>query len=280
MKLQTTDLIDLKKYPINKSNQQKRKLLKQIHADLEKNGCAVLKNFLTTKAIKLITIEANKVSHLGHRSFNKTNPYFTKDDISLPKDDPRRQFYKRSNNFISADNFSKKSTLRTIFDFPYFDSFIKYCVRGENFYRYADPLADVIINMAEEGNGFPWHFDTNDFTVTIAIQNAENGGEFQYVPKIRNKDENFEEVKKVLNGSSKKIISIELQPGDLQIFFGRNSIHRVAPLIGKKPRYVAIFSYVGEPGMIGSPERTKQLYGKTLPIHHSQSILRKDGLID
>ena len=77
-----------------------------------------------------------------------------------------------------------------------------------------------------------------------------------------------------------KIISIELQPGDLQIFFGRNSIHRVAPLIGKKPRYVAIFSYVGEPGMIGSPERTKQLYGKTLPIHHSQSILRKDGLID
>ena len=280
MKLQTTDLIDLKKYPINKSNQQKRKLLKQIHADLEKNGCAVLKNFLTTKAIKLITREANKVSHLGHRSFNKTNPYFTKDDISLPKDDPRRQFYKRSNNFISADNFPKNSTLRTIFDFPYFDNFIKYCVRKENFYRYADPLADVIINMAEEGNGFPWHFDTNDFTVTIAIQNAENGGEFEYVPKIRNKDENFEEVKKVLNGSSKKIISIELQPGDLQIFFGRNSIHRVAPLIGKKPRYVAIFSYVGEPGMIGSPERTKQLYGKTLPIHHSQSILRKDGLID
>ena len=280
MKLQTTDLIDLKKYPINKSNQQKRKLLKQIHTDLEKNGCAVLKNFLTIKAIKLITREANKVSHLGHRSFNKTNPYFTKDDISLPKDDPRRQFYKRSNNFISADNFPKNSTLRTIFDFPYFDSFIKYCVREENFYRYADPLADVIINMAEEGNGFPWHFDTNDFTVTIAIQNAENGGEFEYVPKIRNKDENFEEVKKVLNGSSKKIISIELQPGDLQIFFGRNSIHRVAPLIGKKPRYVAIFSYVGEPGMIGSPERTKQLYGKTLPIHHSQSILRKDGLID
>ncbi len=280
MKLQTTDLIDLKKYPINKSNQQKRKLLKQIHADLEKNGCTVLKNFLTIKAIKFITREANKVSHLGHRSFNKTNPYFTKDDISLPKDDPRRQFYKRSNNFISADNFSKNSTLRTIFDFPYFDSFIKYCVREESFYRYADPLADVIINMAEEGNGFPWHFDTNDFTVTIAIQNAENGGEFQYVPKIRNKDENFEEVKKVLNGSSKKIISIELQPGDLQIFFGRNSIHRVAPLIGKKPRYVAIFSYVGEPGMIGSPERTKQLYGKTLPIHHSQSILRKDGLID
>ena len=32
--------------------------------------------------------------------------------------------------------------------------------------------------------------------------------------------------------------------------------------MGKKPRYVAIFSYVEEPRMVGSPERTKQLYGK------------------
>ena len=53
MKLQTTDLIDLKKYPINKSNQQKRKLLKQIHTDLEKNGCAVLKNFFDNKSYKI-----------------------------------------------------------------------------------------------------------------------------------------------------------------------------------------------------------------------------------
>ena len=102
---------------------KKRKLLKNIHAELENDGCAILKKFLTQKAIKLITAEANKVSHLGHRSFNKTNPYFTKDDINLPKDDPRRQFYKRSNNFISADNFTKTSTLRKIFDFPYFDNF-------------------------------------------------------------------------------------------------------------------------------------------------------------
>ena len=280
MKLQTTDLIDLNKYPINKDNPNKRKLLKNIHSELENDGCAILKNFLTQKAIKLITAEANKVSHLGHRSFNKTNPYFTKDDINLPKDDPRRQFYERSNNFISADNFKKTSTLRKIFDFPYFDNFIRDCVRVESFYRYADPLADVIINMAEEGNGFPWHFDTNNFTVTIAIQNAENGGEFQYSPNIRDIDENFDEVKKVLNGTSNKIVSLNLQPGDLQIFFGRNSLHRVAPLMGKKPRYVAIFSYVEEPRMVGSPERTKQLYGKTLPIHHSQSGQRKDGLID
>ena len=66
---------------------------------------------------------------------------------------------------------------------------------------------------------------------------------------------------------------------DLQIFFA--GIHlQSSSFNGKEPRYVAIFSYVEEPRMVGSPERTKQLYGKTLPIHHSQSGQRKDGLID
>ena len=52
--------------------------------------------------------------------------------------------------------------------------------------------------MAEEGNGFPWHFDTNNFTVTLAIQNAETGGAFEYAPRIREGDENFAEVSRVL----------------------------------------------------------------------------------
>ena len=46
--------------------------------------------------------------------------------------------------------------------------------------------------MAEEENGFPWHFDTNNFTVTLALQNADAGGEFEYVPAIRKDGENFQ----------------------------------------------------------------------------------------
>ena len=34
------------------------------------------------------------------------------------------------------------------------------------------------------------------------------------------------------------------------------------PLSGQRRRYVAIFSYVEEPGMVGSPARTRQLYGR------------------
>ncbi len=75
--------------------------------------------------------------------------------------------------------------------------------------------------MADEGNGFPWHFDTNNYTVTLAIQNADEGGDFEYAANIRKGSENFDEVQKVLDGTSDKISSLKLEPGDLQIFKGR-----------------------------------------------------------
>jgi predicted 2-oxoglutarate/Fe(II)-dependent dioxygenase YbiX len=134
--------------------------------------------------------------------------------------------------------------------------------------------------MAEEGNGFPWHFDTNNFTVTLAIQNAESGGAFEYAPNIRAGGENFEEVSRVLAGTSNKVKTLNLEPGDLQLFRGRYSLHRVAPLTGNRPRYVAIFSYVDQPDMVGAPERTKQLYGKVLPIHYERAGLRADAYLD
>ena len=254
-----------------------------IDMQLNRPGHAVgslFKNDLHLVGAMIVVKQLDRLADQGHRSFNKTNVYFTQDDPSLPEDDPRRQFYDRSNTFIPADNFAKDGPLRVIHDAPGFDGFIQDCLQEENFYRYADPLADAIVNMAEGGNGFPWQFDTNNFTVTLAIQNAESGGAFEYAAGIRAGGENFDEVTKVLNGTSDKVTVLELQPGDLQLFRGRYSLHRVAPLRGARRRYVAILSYVEEPGMVGAPERTRQLYGRTLPIHHERAGQRADTYLD
>ena len=280
MSYDARDLIDLDRYPIDRPGPELDLLLDHVRAELEHDGCVVLKGFVSPQGVELLRQEADGVNDQGHRSFNRTNPYFTQDDPSLPKHDPRRAFYDRSNNFISADNFDSAGPLRTIHDFPAFDPFIQACLQQQKFYRYADPLADVIINMAEEGEGFPWHFDTNNFTVTLAIQNAESGGAFEYAPNIRSDGENFGEVRRVLDETSERVVSLNLEPGDLQLFKGRYSLHRVAPLKGPTPRYVAIFSYVEEPDMVGAPERVRQLYGKVLPIHYERAGLRADEFID
>jgi hypothetical protein len=280
MSERSSELIDYARYPIDREGKPKDELLARIRSDLARDGCAVVKQFLTSKGIAALVSEADRVASKGHRSFNRTNVYFSKDDPSLPEDDPRRQFFDRSNSFVPADNLPKDGPLRTIHDSPGFDRFIQDCLQEKAFHRYADPLADVIINVAEEGNGFPWHFDTNNFTVTLCIQNADEGGAFEYAPGIREGDENFAEVSRVLNGTSDKVQVLHLEPGDLQIFRGRYSLHRVAPLRGPRRRYVAIFSYVEEPNMVGAPERTKQLYGRTLPIHHERAGQRADAYLD
>jgi len=274
------ELIELETYSIHREGVTLDAVVARVRADLARDGCAVIRSFLTPRAIALLTRETDGVAARGHRSFNRTNVYFTADDPGLPDDDPRRRFFERSNTFIAADNFAPGGPLRCIHDAPGFDRFIQDCLQEERFFRYADPLADVIVNMAEEGNGFPWHFDTNNFTVTLAIQNAEEGGDFEYAPGIRARDENFAEVARVLDGTSDRVRTLRLNPGDLQLFRGRYSLHRVAPLRGPVRRYVAIFSYVEEPGMVGAPERTRQLYGRVLPIHLERAGLRADAYID
>ena len=283
MPLLAEDLINYDRYPIATHGPLRDTVLKSVQKDLDDRGCAVLPGFLKPTGIAEAVAEADRVADQGHRSFSRTNAYFTADDPNLPESDPRRRFFERSNAFIPADNFHPAGALRTIFDSEGFDDFIRECLQEpqDRFFRYADPLADVIVNAADEGNGFPWHFDTNSFTVTLALQNADRGGAFEYAPMIRDsQNEHFDEVTKVLDGRSDRVFSLQLEPGDLQLFKGRYSLHRVAPLQGPTPRYVAIFSYVEAPGMVGSVERTQQLYGRTLPIHHERAGQRGDALID
>ena len=274
--------LNLNDYPVNQPGKKLDLIINKARKELKNDGCAILRGFLSNEGVKELTKEADAAAKYAHHSSTLTNAYFTEDDPSLPKSHPKRQFFERSNAFIPADKFLKSGALRNIFDQEGFDEFIRACLNEpkDKFFRYADPLADAIVNVSSEGNGFPWHFDTNNYTVTLAIQNATEGGEFEYAPMIRQKDENFAEVSRVLKNKSKMVKSIVLQPGDLQLFKGRYSLHRVAPLKGTVPRYVAILSYVEKENMVGSVERTKQLYGRVLPVHYERAGQRADNFID
>ena len=275
------EFVDTARYPVDVPGAARDALIARLHAELGDVGCAVLKGFVRPERIAALVAECDRVAPHGHRNFNRTNAYFTQDHPELPASHPLRRFYDRSNAFVPADNFGADSIIRGIYEWPAFAPFIQAALGEARFFRYADPLADVIVNLAEAGGGFPWHFDTNNYTVTLAIQNAESGGDFQYSPHLRSAtDENYAGVERVLDGDPALIRTLVLEPGDLQIFKGRYSLHRVMPLAGARVRYVAIFSFVAEPGMVGSPERTRQLYGRVLPVHLERAGLRADALVD
>ncbi|MGR3623961.1 HalD/BesD family halogenase [Pseudophaeobacter sp.] len=279
-----SDVVDLGRYPIDLPQSPAfERLLADLRRDLAEDGCAILPGFANAQGVAALVKEAEQLSCFAHLSTSRTNAYFSKDDPSLPFEHPVRQFYDRSNGFIPADRFGPNSPLRRLYEAAEFMPFIRAALEEpeHRFFRYDDPLADVIINMVEEGEGFPWHFDTNTYTVTLAIQNPEEGGIFEYAPNLRSaRDENFGGVARVLAGQNPQVRSIDLQPGDLQIFRSRHSLHRVTAMRGARRRYVGIFSFVETKGMCGGVERTRQLYGRVLPRHHQRAGLRGDGLKD
>jgi len=281
MSIDAAHYIDTERYPIAESGAARDELIAGLRSALDRDGCAVLHGFVRPERLPELVAECDRVAQFGHRNFTRTNPYFTADRPELPSTHPLRRFYDRSNAFVPADHFGDGSILRAIYEWPAFAPFVQAALGETDFHRYADPLADVIVNLAEEGGGFPWHFDTNNYTVTLAIQNADHGGDFEFSPNLRTPtDENYTGVEAVLDGDADLIRTLHLQPGDLQIFKGRYSLHRVTPLAGATPRYVAIFSYVEVEGMVGSPDRTLELYGRILPVHLERAGLRNDALID
>lgn len=51
-------------------------------------------------------------------------------------------------------------------------------------------------------------------------------------------------------------------PGTLNVFRGKNTAHRVKPIVGSHDRVVAVFSYDERPGMTFSAEERLGFYGR------------------
>ncbi len=133
----------------------------------------------------------------------------------------------------------------------------------------------------KERHYFPWHFDGNEFTVSILIQKAKEGVLFEFVPDIRKPgDENLESVKSILKGRRDRVRSLKLKPGYMQLFKGRYSLHRETRVHGKLNRIIALPSYTNHPRMMNRPEHSIQVYGKSLSIQYECENILSDNLID
>ena len=62
-------------------------------------------------------------------------------------------------------------------------------------YPYADPLGALNLAVMTDGDQLQWHFDQTDFVVSLAIQDADVGGDFEVAPQIRTADdEHYDDV--------------------------------------------------------------------------------------
>jgi len=276
-------IVDIKNYPIQDLNSPTiKKIIKKCKNELDEFSCSTIPNFILSKSIKIMNAELEKQLHKVYMSKESINPYLnSKDETSLEKDHPKRIFSKRDNGYLNSDLFEKGSEMKFLYEQEELLKFVSACVGVSPIYRWADPLACHAYNVMKPGGILPWHFDSCEFTLSILIQKPEKGGVFEYCPNIREPgNENFEEVKNVLDGDRKRVRQLKLEAGDLQIFKGRFTLHRVTKIEGSRSRYLCIPAYVLDPWRVNTPEHSRAIYGKVLPIHHERNIERADGLAD
>ena len=130
-------------------------------------------------------------------------------------------------------------------------------------YQLADPVMGCTSTVMFEGDTHGWHFDKNDFVVSILLQAPEAGGTFDFAPNIRDDgDENYAAVADVLNGKSPARRSVSVAAGTLLLFCGRRALHCVPPVIGKTPRVIALFSYDRSAGVRYGPDVYQRAVGR------------------
>ncbi|MDB3949406.1 hypothetical protein N9402_01950 [Candidatus Pelagibacter sp.] len=276
-------IVDLEKYPIQNLRSQKiKELISKCKNDLDQFSCSTIPNFILPQSLKIMNEEVKSKIDKVYMSNKNINSYlYSKDDASLPKNHPKRIFMERDNGYLNSDLFEKNSEMKFLYEQEELLNFISACLGVSPIYRWADPLACHAYNVMKPEGVLPWHFDSCEFTLSLMIQKPEKGGIFEYCPFIREPgNENFDEVKKVLDGDRSRVRQLKLEPGDLQIFKGRFTLHRVTKIEGNKPRYLCIPAYVLDPWRVNTPEHSEAIYGKVLPIHIERNKPRSDGLTD
>ncbi len=275
-------IIDHARYPIDQPDDPRyATVVAEVRASLADDGCAVIRGFFSPAGLAALLDEAVSRAPQAHYSARKAcNVYLNDGDPEYPADHPLNVFIPRSNGFITADLFGDETAARRLYYWEPLKRFLADCLGKQELFIYEDPVSNMIVNVGRSGQQFNWHFDTNEFTITMLLRAASTGGYFEYVPNLRSADdERYDEVKRVLDGDRGRVRRLELHAGDLQFFLGRYSLHQVTENTGADDRLLLIMSFAEKPGMIGSRARVQDLYGKITDAHRRARV-RGDGLVD
>jgi hypothetical protein len=264
-RLSPRDLIDIARYPVDDlDSDQGSALIDRCRRDLAASGSCQLQGFLTDDAVTQLTREALALGHLGVRKEGTHNVYFEDIDPTLPEDDARRIMQRSSQSTVAYDLIPPDSGIRALYEWDPLLRFVGTALEKAPFYRQEDPLGALNLVYYEEGDELGWHFDRAEFVVTLMLQPAASGGDFEYIPNLRNEtEENYPRVRRLLKGDTADVIHLPSSAGTLAFFRGRHSIHRVTPIEGGVLRTNAVLSFADRPGTRLN-ELTQQLfYGRT-----------------
>jgi hypothetical protein len=262
------ELVDLDRCPLDEPGSDRyQALVEGARRQMRERGAAEIEGFVSPAGVAELVRDADALARRAHASGGRGTAYLEFPDFSLPADHPRLQFADYRLRAVAYDITPYDSSLRCLYEWDPMKDLIEAVLERGPIYRYADPFGALNLAVMGAGDLLQWHFDQTDFVVSLAIQSAESGGDFEVVPRLRSgEDERYEEVAAVLAGDRSRIETLPLRPGTLLIFEGRHSLHRVSPVTGGRWRHVGLLAYDTKPGTMGSDLLRADRYGRTEPF--------------
>ncbi|MFT4716724.1 MAG: hypothetical protein ACI861_000493 [Paracoccaceae bacterium] len=263
--LSISEIINLDQYPIEGDTAARSTLLAGLKADLDQNQYCALPDFFRPAALQQVVAEANANRHLANDNNSHRNCYFEQViNPDLPVNHPRNMMLKTGNRMLGYGHVPQGSPVRTFYHWPEVRRMVAEIVGSTELFENEDPWQPANILCYEPGDLSAWHFDsTNAFTMTLMMQSADEGGDFELVPNTRtDTDQNYDYVRRVLIGQQDQdIVPVGRDPGALCIFRGCNSMHRVSQVMGNTMRIMGVFVYEDKPGVVGDPVVNATVYG-------------------
>jgi hypothetical protein len=263
-----TSLVDLERYPmLQPMSDAYRAVVAEAQSQLKATGAAEIPGFVSPAGVAELVRDADSLAQRAHPSGGQGTAYLEFPDFSLPADHPRLHFADYRVRAVAYDITPYDSPLRRLYEWDPVKALVEAVLDRGPIYRYADPFGALNLAVMGQGDQLQWHFDQTDFVVSLAIQSAESGGDFEVVPRVRSaEDEHYDDVAAVLAGDRSRVETLSMRPGTLLVFEGRYSLHRVSPISGPRWRHVGLLAYDTEPGAMGSDLLRADRYGRTEPF--------------
>lgn len=256
-------LINLDRYPLHRlETGAGRQLVEQCVDDLDRKGMFTLKGFMRQQIIdEILPGLLQKFERESFTHSREHNIYFNDEIEHIPTDHPALARLKTVNHTLCGDQLAEP--LRRIYEWAGLTGFLARVMQLPALYPMADPLACANVMGYYEGEGLNWHFDRSEFTTTLLLQAPRQGGDFQYRHELRSdQDPNYDGVARLLRDEDPDLATLKLGAGDLNVFKGKNTAHRVTPPIGDLARVVTVFSYYETPGRMFSDTENMGFYGR------------------
>jgi hypothetical protein len=258
------DILDLDLYPLDQpGSPQWRALVDRCKADLARDGMYNVEGLMRPSAVRQSVTEVTPVLDTSAFSHKRShNVYFRKSVPGLAPDHPALKLFETSNQTICADQIPDSLLVR-LYNWPHLAAFIAATMDKPALHPMDDPIACANVMRYTAGEALNWHFDRSEFTTTLLLQAPLGGGAFEYRTGLRSDDDpNYDGVARMLRGEDSEVHSFNAEAGTLNVFRGKNTAHRVSPVVGPVDRIIAVFSYYETPGVRFSDEERIGFYGR------------------